>query len=57
MPSLVEIGPVVLEKKILKSFQCIFTNSQLSPGSGEEDENVKSLQTDGQTDRQTTDDR
>ena len=26
-------------------------------GAGEEDENVKSLQTDGQTDRQTTDDR
>ena len=26
-------------------------------GSGEEDENVKSLQTDWQTDRQTTDDR
>ena len=26
-------------------------------GSGEEDENVKSLQTEGQTDRQTTDDR
>ena len=25
-------------------------------GSGEEDENVKKLQTDGQTDRQTTDD-
>ena len=35
--------------------------AHLASGSGEEDENVKSLQTDGQTDRQTdrqtTDDR
>ena len=31
MPSLVEIGPVVLEKKILKIFQCIFAISWLSP--------------------------
>ena len=29
--SLVEIGPVVLEKKIFKSCQCIFTISLLSP--------------------------
>ena len=82
MPSLVEIGPVVLEKKIFKRCQFIFINSQLSPlwegrgilfelespspkdtlcqfwlnkpsGSGEEDENVKSLQTDRQTDGRT----
>ena len=31
MPSLVENGPVVLEKKIFKSSQCIFTISKLSP--------------------------
>ena len=31
MPSLVEIGPVVLEKKIFKSCQFIFIISQLSP--------------------------
>ena len=31
VPSLVEIGPVVLEKKIFKSCQFIFINSQLSP--------------------------
>ena len=31
MQSLVEIGPVVLEKKILKSCQFIFIISQLSP--------------------------
>ena len=30
MPTLVEIGPVVLEK-IFKSSQCIFTIFQLSP--------------------------
>ena len=29
--SLVEIGPVVLEKKIFKSYQFIFINSRLSP--------------------------
>ena len=79
MPSLVKIGPVVLEKKIFKSSQFIFIIFQLSPlgvrrgplnslyplakdalckvwlklpcsGSGEEDENVKSLQTDSRTD-------
>ena len=86
--SLVEIGPVVLEKKMFKFRQCIFaicviisplkragpfiwTNlNPLHPrmlcakfgwnwpsGSGEEDENVKSLPTDGQTDRQTTGDQ
>ena len=84
VPSLVEIGPVVLEKKIFKFHQCIFAIcviispwkragpfiwTNLNPlhlrmlcakfgwnwfsGSGEEDENVKSLQTDGRTDRQT----
>ena len=83
MPSLVEIGPVVLEK-IFRSCQIIFIISQLSPlwegcgpsfektwiplsvkfgcnwpsGSGEEDDNVKSLQTDrrteGRTDRRRT---
>jgi hypothetical protein len=31
MPSLIEIGLLVLEKKILKNFQCIFTLSLLSP--------------------------
>ena len=31
VPSLVENGPVVLEKKTFKSFQCIFSISQLSP--------------------------
>ena len=31
VPSLVEIGPVVLEKKIFKFCQCIFTISSLSP--------------------------
>ena len=31
MPSLVEIGPVVLEKKIFKCCQFIFIISQLSP--------------------------
>ena len=31
VPSLVKIGPVVLEKKIFKSCQFIFINSQLSP--------------------------
>ena len=65
MQSLVEIGPVVLEKKIFKYFQYNFTFSLLSPlrkrqiwlklanGSGKEVENVKSLL----TDRQTTDNR
>ena len=31
LPSLVEIGPVVLEKKIFKFVQCIFAISYLSP--------------------------
>ena len=31
VPSLVEIGPVVLEKKIFKSYQFIFIISKLSP--------------------------
>ena len=31
VPSLVENGPMVLEKKILKSSQCIFTISKLFP--------------------------
>ena len=31
VPSLVEIGPVVLEKKIFKSCQFIYIISQLSP--------------------------
>ena len=31
VPSLVEIGPVVLEKKIFKSYQCIFSKWLLSP--------------------------
>ena len=31
MPSLVEIGPAVLEKKIFKCCQCNFTILQLSP--------------------------
>ena len=32
MPSLVEIGPVVLEKEIFESWQCVFTYIlQLSP--------------------------
>ena len=31
MSSLVEIGPVVLEKKIFNSCQCVFTILQLSP--------------------------
>ena len=31
VPSLVEIGPVVLEKKIFKVHQCIFAISLLSP--------------------------
>ena len=55
-----------LAQWFLRSCHFIFIISQLSPlwegrGSGEEDENVKSLQTDertdGRTDRQTTDDR
>ena len=80
VPSLVEIGPVVLEKKIFliinvfcyfviispwkRAGPFIWTNlNPLHPrmlcakfgwnwpgGSGEEDDNVKSLQTDGQTD-------
>ena len=87
MPSLVKIGPVVLEKKIFKSCNlfllipnylpfgkgvALHLNKLESPspkdtlcqvwlnwpsGSGEEDENVKSLQTDRETDGQTTDDR
>ena len=83
MPSLVEIGPEVLEKKIFKSCQfifiiflgslleraCSFIATNLKPlhpvllcanwssGSGGEDENVKSLQTVGQTDGQTDDGR
>jgi hypothetical protein len=31
VPSLIEFGPVVLEKKIFKNFQCIFSLSLLSP--------------------------
>ena len=31
MPNLEGKGPVILEKKIFKSFECIFTFSQLSP--------------------------
>jgi hypothetical protein len=31
MPSLIEIGLLVLEKRILKNFQCIFTLLRLSP--------------------------
>jgi hypothetical protein len=31
MPSLIEIGQLVLEKKIFKNFQCIFTLLWLSP--------------------------
>ena len=31
MPSLVEIGPVVLEKKIFKAGKCIFAISLSSP--------------------------
>jgi hypothetical protein len=31
MPSLIEIGLLVLEKKIFKYFQCIFTLLLLSP--------------------------
>jgi hypothetical protein len=31
MPSLIEIGLLVLEKKIFKNFQCIFTFLLLSP--------------------------
>ena len=78
--SLVEIGQVVVEKKILKVCQCIFAISLLSPlgkgcgpsfeqtwipftkgcfvpswnwssGSGEEDENGKSLRQRGITDK------
>ena len=76
VPNLVKIGPLVLEKKILKiyfyyftiisplgrTWPFIWTNlNSLHPrmlcakfGSGEEDENVKSLQTDGRTDRRRT---
>ena len=85
MPSLVEIGPLVLEKKVFKSCQFIFIISQLSPlweGHGPSfeqtwipftqeyfvpslveigpvvlEKKMKSLQTDGRTDRQTMDDR
>ena len=88
MPSLVEIGPVVLGKKFFlilsmyfhyfiiispwkRAWPFIWTNlNPLHPGilcakfgwnwpsgSGEEDKNVKSLQTDRQTDRQTDDGR
>ena len=87
VPSLVEIGSVVLEKKIFKFCQCIFAISLLSPlgkGQGpsfeqiwipltqgcfvprlveidpvvqEKMNNVKSLQTDGQTEGQTDDGR
>jgi hypothetical protein len=31
VPSLIEFGPFVLEKKIFKNFQCIFTLLLLSP--------------------------
>ena len=31
MQSLIEIGPLVLKKKIFKNFQYIFTLPQLSP--------------------------
>jgi hypothetical protein len=31
VPSLIEIGLLVLEKKIFKNFQCIFTLLLLSP--------------------------
>ena len=72
VPSLVEISPVVLEKKIFKFFQYIFAISlkrvwllnkfefpsprmlcakfgwNWTSGFGEEDENGRSLQTDGQ---------
>ena len=86
MPRLVEIGSVVLEKKIFKTsmyfrffiiispwkraWDFIWTNLNLNPlhlwmicakfdrnwpcSSGEEDENVKSLQTDRRTDRRRT---
>jgi hypothetical protein len=31
MPSLIEIGLLVMEKKIFKNFQCIFTPLLLTP--------------------------
>jgi hypothetical protein len=31
MPSLIEIGPLVMEKKIFKNIQCIFILLRLSP--------------------------
>ena len=46
MPSLVEIGPVVLEKKIFKSCQFIFINSRLSQKffkGGVEEENFERI--------------
>ena len=83
VPSLFEIGSVVLDSKIFSICQCIFTPpppwkkagpfiwTNLNPphwrmlcakfdrnwpsGSEEDDENVKSLQTDGHTDGQTND--
>ena len=59
MPCLVEIGPVVLEKKIFLNFVNVFSlfGYYLPSDSGEEDENVKSLWTDGRIDRQMTDNR
>ena len=48
MPSLVEIGPVVLEKK-MKMWKVYDNNDddngQIEIGSGEEDENVKKIMT------------
>ena len=48
MPSLVEIGPVVLEKK-MKMWKVYDNNDddngQIEIGSGEEDENVKKITT------------
>jgi hypothetical protein len=85
VPSLIEIGLLVLEKNIFKNFQCIFTLLLLSPlGHGQptsfeqfripspnddlcqvwlklaqwfwrRSRKCKSLQTDGWTDRRTTD--
>jgi hypothetical protein len=31
VPSLIEFGLLILEKKIIKNFQCIFTHLLLSP--------------------------
>ena len=54
MPSLVEIGPVVLEKKIFFNFVNVFSLfANFLPSDSGEDENVTSLR----TDRQVTDNR